>query len=119
MKNEIKNKRALGTFYEEKVAKYLINKGYEIVERNFFTKIGEIDIIAHNDGYLCFIEVKYRMENALASGVYAVDKKKQKTIYKVAQIYMSRNKIKEDTQCRFDVVSVEGEKIEVIKNAFP
>ncbi|MBR1454090.1 MAG: YraN family protein [Lachnospiraceae bacterium] len=119
MKESLINKRALGLLYEEKVAKYLEDNGYKIIERNFFTRIGEIDIVAQNDGYICFIEVKYREENALASGLYAVDKKKQKTIYNVAKIYMARNYIKEDTACRFDVVSVEGNKIEIIKNAFP
>ena len=55
----------------------------------------------------------------MVSGVYAVDKKKQKTIYNVAKIYMLTNNISGDEPCRFDVVSINGDNLEIIKNAFP
>ena len=113
------NKRQIGNLYENKARKYLSNNGYVILEQNYRTKIGEIDIIAKNDDYLCFIEVKYRDEKSLAIGLYAVDKAKQKTIYNVAKMYMIDNKIDDDTACRFDVISVDGSDIELIKNAFP
>ena len=113
------NNRAVGTYYESVVCKFLKNNSYEIIKRNYRTKIGEIDIIAKDEPYLCFIEVKYRDKDSLASGVYAIDKKKQKTIYNVAKLYMLNNNISDDTPCRFDVVSVDGDKVEIIKNAFP
>ena len=113
------NTRAIGTYYEGKVCEFLQKNNYKIVTRNYQTKIGEIDIVAYNESYLCFIEVKYRKQNSLVSGIYAVDKKKQKTIYNVARIYMLENNINDDTKCRFDVVCVDGEQIEIIKNAFP
>lgn len=113
------NTRAIGTYYESVVCEYLKKNNYEIATRNFRARFGEIDIIAKNEGYLCFIEVKYRDKNGLVSGVYAVDKKKQNTIYNVAKVYMSLNNISEDTACRFDVVSVDEDKVEIIKNAFP
>ena len=112
------NKRQIGNLYENKARKYLSNNGYVILEQNYRTKIGEIDIIARNENYLCFIEVKYRDEKSLATGLYAVDKAKQKTIYNVAKMYMLENKIDDDTACRFDVISVDGSDIELIKNAF-
>lgn len=113
------NKRQIGNLYENKARKYLSNNDYVILEQNYRTKIGEIDIIARNENYLCFIEVKYRDEKSLATGLYAVDKAKQKTIYNVAKMYMLENKIDDDTACRFDVISVDGSDIELIKNAFP
>ena len=113
------NKRQIGNLYENKARKYLSNNGYVILEQNYRTKLGEIDIIARNEDYLCFIEVKYRDKESLASGLYAVDKLKQKTIYNVANIYMIENGIDDDTLCRFDVVSVDGSVINLIKNAFP
>lgn len=112
------NKRLIGKKYEDLACEYLKKKSYEIVDRNFFAKQGEIDIIAKNEGYLCFIEVKYRKENGLTSGLDAIDKKKQETIYNVAKYYLYKNKLNEDTACRFDVLSIDGDKITLIKNAF-
>lgn len=113
------NKRFIGKKYELIASSYLKNNDYEIITTNFWTKIGEIDIIAENDGYLCFIEVKYRDKSGLTKGFEAVDKKKQKTIYKVAQIYMIDNKIDDNIKCRFDVISIDGDDIKLFKNAFP
>ena len=113
------NKREIGKKYEDVARDYLANNNYEIVESNFLTKIGEIDIIGKNEGYLCFIEVKFRDKDSMAKGLYAVDKNKQKKIYNVAKVYMLKNNISEDTACRFDVISIDGDEITLIKNAFP
>lgn len=113
------NKREIGKKYENVARKYLADNDYEILESNFSCKIGEIDIIAKNEGYLCFIEVKYRAKDSLAKGVFAVNKHKQKKIYNVARYYMLVNGISENTACRFDVVSIDGDEITLIKNAFP
>ena len=52
------NKRQTGTSYEIKAEEYLLQKGYKILERNFRNQSGEIDIIANDREYFCFIEVK-------------------------------------------------------------
>ena len=54
------NKRQIGSGYELKASDYLTKKGYQIIERNYRCRIGEIDIIAIERDCLCFIEVKYR-----------------------------------------------------------
>ena len=54
------NKRKTGTAYEKKAAAYLKEKGYHILKRNYRCPLGEIDLIAEENGYLVFIEVKYR-----------------------------------------------------------
>lgn len=113
------NKRAIGNKYESIAREYLVNNSYKIIESNFSCKIGEIDIIANNEDYLCFIEVKYRDKDSLAKGLYAVDKNKQKKIYNVAKYYMLINNISDNTACRFDVISIDGDEITLIKNAFP
>lgn len=113
------NTRTIGKLNENRAKKYLENNGYEITETNFSCKIGEIDIIGKNEGYICFIEVKYRDKDSLAKGFYAVDKAKQKKIYKVAQFYLMSHKLSENTACRFDVVSIDGNEFTLIKNAFP
>ena len=112
------NKREVGKQNEDKAKKYLEENGYEIVESNFSCKIGEIDLVGKNETYLCFIEVKYRDKSSLAKGLYAVDRAKQKRIYKVAQVYLMAHKLSQNTACRFDVVSIDGDEITLIKNAF-
>lgn len=113
------NKREIGKINEDKAVEYLEKNSYQIIDRNFFSRIGEIDIIARNENYLCFIEVKYREKHGLIKGYEAVNRIKQKTIYNVAKVYMLQKKIKSDTACRFDVVSIDGDDITLIKNAFP
>lgn len=112
------NKRQAGTSYEIKAEEYLINKGYKILERNFRNRSGEIDIIAKDGEYFCFVEVKYRTTNDFGSPLEAVDYRKQNQIRKVAMFYLMKNKLSEWTPCRFDVIGFEGEKMTHIENAF-
>ena len=58
------NKRELGTNYEKMACDYLESKEYKIIERNFRTYKGEIDIIASDKEYLVFVEVKFRAKNS-------------------------------------------------------
>lgn len=58
MKNFTSKTQRIGELGEELACKYLLNKGYSVVDRNFTTKVGEIDIVAKNDSDLFFIEVK-------------------------------------------------------------
>lgn len=88
------------------------------MKRNYYCKAGEIDIIAENEGYLCFIEVKYRGSSRDGYPYEAVDLRKMKRITKAAMFYMNMCGLPESTPCRFDVVSILGEEIELIKNAF-
>ena len=112
------NRRQVGTEQETKVQEYLQTQGYEIVVRNFFTKHGEIDLIAKKDGYLIFVEVKYRADERFGAPEEAVDFRKQKKIIAAAQYYMYKNRISFDTPCRFDVAGVIGEEIRITENAF-
>ena len=112
------NRRRVGSEQETKVQEDLQRKGYEIVARNFYTKHGEIDLIAKKDGYLVFIEVKYRADGRYGAPEEAVDFRKQKKIIAAAQYYLYKNRIPFDTPCRFDVAGVTGEDIRIIENAF-
>lgn len=112
------NKRQIGTSYELKAEEYLMKKGYKILESNFRIRAGEIDIIAKDGVYICFVEVKFRTTRNYGSPLEAVDYRKQKQIRKVAMYYLMKNKLSEWTPCRFDVIAFEGEKITHIENAF-
>ena len=85
------NKREQGSHYETMAAEYLKNKGYEIILQNFFSKNGEIDIIAKYTDTLVFCEVKYRSNTRYGLPEEAVDYRKQDKIRKTAAYYLYRN----------------------------
>jgi len=114
MNNKIKGKTG-----EDIAANYLKNKGYEIIDRNFRTNVGEIDIIAAGDGFLVFVEVKERFSEKFGYAAEAVNHFKRRKINQVASQYI--NKYRMYNSCvRFDVVEVymEDKRVEHIENAF-
>ncbi len=93
-------------------------QGAQILEQNFYFHGGELDIVAKDDEYLCFIEVKYRKNQNFGSPEEAVTLAKQRKILQGARRYLYQNHLPSDTPCRFDVISIYNEEISWIKNAF-
>jgi putative endonuclease len=112
------NKREVGSRYEDTASRFLREQGYIILEKNFRCKIGEIDIIGKSEGYLCFIEVKYRSSSEYGFPSEAVDNRKRRKIVHTALSYMNYRKFPPDTPCRFDIVVILNDKYSLIKNAF-
>lgn len=110
-------KKFLGRAGEIKAAKFLENKGYKIVAKNFKTRLGEIDIIAKDKECIVFIEVKTRSGDGYGAPCEAVNRKKQEKYFAVATQYLQNNKLL-DCECRFDVVEIENGEINHIENAF-
>ncbi len=115
-------KQKLGQIGEDLAVKLLTGKGFEIVERNYRYGHGEIDIIAKDGDELVFVEVKTRHNLEYGEPEYAVTKKKQKQIKKIAELYLYEKEI-ENVDCRIDVIAVLMEKgkdpvINHIVNAF-
>lgn len=110
-------KKLLGRAGEIKAAEYLKKNGYKIAEKNYRTHIGEIDIIAEKDGVTVFIEVKTRTDDEFGYGAEAVNAKKREKYVLTAKEYLMRTG-KTDSPCRFDVVEIQGGKINHIENAF-
>jgi putative endonuclease len=113
------NNRELGSKGEEAVVEYLKKKRYLVIEKNYRTRIFEIDIIAKTGNTICFIEVKSRKTSKYGLPREAVTKKKQRQIIKGAMSYIKYKNLKTFSY-RFDVVEVflnEG-KINHIENAF-
>ena len=115
--NKRRNKRTVGWDYEKIAGTYLEEHGYEILQYNFYCHAGEIDIIAMHEGYLVFVEVKYRKDIQKGYPLEAVSARKQRVIFKCALYYLQKQK-KADIPVRFDVVGILGEEIQVIQNAF-
>lgn len=109
----------MGAVWEQKAAEYLEARGMKIKERNFRNRQGEIDIIGYHDGYLVFVEVKYRNGNGKGYAAEAVDYRKQRQICKVADYYRYIHRLGENIAVRYDVIAVQGEEIEWLQNAFP
>ncbi len=114
----MENKRKIGTEKEEQAVKFLAEKGLKIIERNYYFPGGELDVIGRDGEYLVFIEVKYRKNTAYGFPEEAVTSGKQKKLVLGAKRYLYERRISDETPCRFDVISVCGEEIIWIENAF-
>lgn len=98
-------KQEIGKKGEELAEAYLKLIGYQIIEKNFQSKCGEIDIIASDKNKIVFIEIKARNNIKYGLPSEAVDKKKLKHIYKTAEYYMYIKKI-ENIETRIDAIEV-------------
>ena len=100
--------------------RYLTEKGYCILQRNWRRGRNELDIIATKDGQLVFVEVKTRRNETYGHAEDAVNDRKIRTLVSLADSYIKKFEL--DLPARFDVITVIGEKppfhIEHIENAF-
>ena len=111
-----------GQVSEMRAEQFLIAKGYRILDRNVRLTIGELDLVADDQGVVVFIEVKGRSTEAFGGALSAVDRRKQAKLSKLAAQYLAQRHWS-DKLCRFDVVLVQGQpsapgQIEHISNAF-
>ena len=101
------NKRSIGNIGEDIAVKWLVkNKNYNILDRNYSTGYGEIDIIAEDGKALVFIEVKFRNGTDFGYPYEAVNKNKQCRICKAALQYVQKKYNTADINIRFDVVEI-------------
>lgn len=112
----------IGKMGEREAAKYLSKSNYKILQLNFRSKFGEIDIIAMHKDTIVFIEVKTRKNNLYGTPGQAVNKSKQRKIIKTALFYLKIKNIYHKN-VRFDIVEVWQENnkvmdIHIIPNAF-
>ena len=107
-----------GKFGEDMTVKFLEIKGYEILERNFHSRWGEVDIIAKEGECIIFCEVKTRKNISFGRPAEYVTKSKKEKIIKTAMVYLDG----EEKEMRFDVSEVfikkDDYKINYIENAF-
>ena len=108
-------KKQLGAKGEKRAASHLKKQGWKIVETNYRTPFGEVDIIAKRGDMLSFCEVKTRNSDAYGSPSEAVTAAKQKAYVRSAHYYLKNNT---DCTVRFDVIEVYRGKINHIENAF-
>ncbi|EKD53474.1 MAG: hypothetical protein ACD_61C00036G0003 [uncultured bacterium] len=101
MKSE--NKKT-GNRGEEMAAEYLLKKGYEIEERNFRTRFGEIDIVCWDAQTLVFVEVKTKIGHDFGEPEEMVDSRKLAQVKRMGEVYLLEKRL--DVPCRVDVVAI-------------
>lgn len=101
-------KKRLGAYGENLAGAFLIRRGYQIIDKNFRTNFGEIDLIAFKGDELLFVEVKTRTASNFGYPELAVDWRKIKHLIKAAKIYLSLKNY--DNFWRLDIISVEIDK---------
>ena len=94
----------VGKLGEEIAVKYLTDKGYEILERNWRAYRKEIDIIAVDDKDIVFVEVKTRQDDEYGTPEMAVNRQKRAHIYAAASAYYYEHQISMDV--RFDIIAI-------------
>jgi putative endonuclease len=113
-------RKLLGRSGEDRAAGYLRDQGCRILERNFSTKQGEIDLIALDGDTIIFVEVKTRSGDSYGAPELAVDRRKQGRMVKAALSYLKQKQLHQ-MACRFDVVAITGDgpgDIQQIRHAF-
>ena len=111
------NSRKKGKKYENIATLYLEKLGYTILDRNFHTRYGEIDIIAEDSSSLVFIEVKGRSSLKFGYPEESINSSKINKLIATAEIYLSKYVNKEYEEIRFDVIAILNKRIKHIKNA--
>ena len=111
----------LGQASESIAVAYLKRHGYRILERNYRTPYGEVDIVATENGRIVFVEVKARRSRRFGDPRWAVSIQKQRHLSKAALNYL-KTKASAGARARFDVIAIEylGDfpEVKLIKNAF-
>ncbi len=107
----------MGRAGETRAVNFLKKKGFLILERNYKTPLGEIDIIAKDNEIIVFVEVKTRSSEEYGLPCEAVNRKKQEKYYRTATQYLQKER-KMESQCRFDIIEIENGQINHIFNAF-
>ena len=110
-------RQALGDHGEGLVARWYAERGYELLERKWRHRAGEIDLVVRKGPIVAFCEVKTRTGDRFGTGAEAVDRAKQRRIRLAATAYLRATTLRFGV-VRFDVASVRGRDVEVIEAAF-
>ena len=99
----------LGAVGEQIAAHFLLGKGYEIVMQNYWTRVGEIDIIARNREFIIFVEVKTKSNINFGKPHEQVTKEKLRRMISACRLYCQEHGIG-DKLIRIDVISIHCDK---------
>jgi putative endonuclease len=111
-----------GNWAEKHACKILKKRGLRLLERNFRSRFGEIDLVMRDGTYVVFVEVRLRKNESHGSAAESIDRHKQRRLRKTAERYLIETTGGIDTDCRFDVFTITGDSKQAetqwISNAF-
>ncbi len=110
---------SLGGQAEAMACKYLRQHGLKLVQQNYRSKVGEIDLIMRDKKSWVFVEVKYRTHHDWANSAESVTRSKQLKIINAAKQYLQQRKVFDLVDCRFDVVAIDENLSEAKINWLP
>ena len=102
--NQHSDKTSSGASAESLACRYLNRQGLKIIERNYRTQRGEIDIIARDENTLVFVEVRLRTNTGFGSAAQSIDTRKQARLISAAQHYLLKTGLTDAQPCRFDAI---------------
>ena len=109
--------RVLGRNAEVYALRYLESNQLKLIERNYTTRYGEIDLIMQEDNTIVFVEVRKRSNQLFGGATESIGHNKKKRLIKTAYDWMQKKSY--DGNCRFDVVALDKESSpNWIRNAF-
>ena len=114
--------RALGQRYEALAERLLLGLGYEVLERNFTCRGGELDLVCREGEVLVFVEVRGRRDQGRGAPEETVSWHKQRRVLHAAAVYLSARQGQRrghpEPVCRFDVVGIDGRGARLYRDAF-
>ncbi len=97
--------RHIGNKAEDLACEYLLNKGWEILDRNYYAGHSEVDIIAKDGSFIVFLEVKMRSSTKFGSPLEQVTEAKVAHVFKAAEAWVAENEM-HDSPLRFDIIAI-------------
>lgn len=95
----------------------LVERGYDIIERNYRCDLGELDIVAADGDVMVFVEVRSRADTDHGDAVESVDRRKQRKVTRVAEVYLQHRQPAFE-EFRFDVVAINGDEVTLYEDAW-
>jgi len=100
--------RQTGAHWEKTAESWLIEQGLRLLQRNFSSRLGEIDLIMEDDKTIVFVEVRYRKSDRYGDGAESITIHKQNRISRTAAWYLVKNPHRAEQFCRFDIISIDS-----------
>ena len=108
--------RQQGSDWEAAAESFLRKQGLRSLTRNFYSRLGEIDLVMLDGATLVFVEVRYRASSCYGTGAASITRVKQRRIISAAKRFLQCEKHYATRPCRFDVVSIGKENGRTVMN---
>lgn len=108
----------IGAVAEDRAAEFLQAQGLRLLQRNFRCRLGEIDLIMQDGAELVFVEVRWRSSPGYGSAVETIGPRKRQRVIRAAGLYLQRYPAAARGSCRFDVVALDGPRLQWLRGAF-